>query len=416
MTKLLYIANVRLPTEKAHGLQIMQNCEAFADAGVQVALWIPRRTNVALLKDTPDVWAYYGIKRNFSLRRIACIDLLPLVAGRNDRIGKLLFYLEQITFTLMVLLYGLFTQADVYYSRDPFSLFVLSLVKPKHKLVYEAHMLAVGRGGRWLQRQVVSRMGTVVAITKPLAEDLAVLTSPPNPLSNGLERGSRTPASQSSKFLVAHDGIRRERFVGVPSQIEARGILGWAHEAFIVGYVGRLQTLSADKGVGVLVEALKQVDGASLAVVGGPDDMAEALRQHWLSLGLDESRFLYAGQVEPSRVPLYLSAFDVCAMPHPYTQQFAKYTSPLKLFEYMASQRAIIASELPGWADVIQHEVNALLVPPGDCQALTAAIIRLQDDPALRARLAEQAYQQVMEYHTWDARARVILAKVTGNG
>lgn len=409
MTTLLYIANVRLPTEKAHGLQIMQNCEAFADAGAQVTLWIPRRVNS---QDTSDVWAYYGVKRNFGLRRIPCIDLLPFVPGRNDRLAKGLFYIQQITFTLMVLLYAVFTQVDIYYSRDPFSLFALSWVKPQRKLAYEAHVLAVGRGGQWLQRQIVSRMGTVVAITKPLADDLAELTSPPNPLSNGLEKGSNP---RRSKFLVAHDGIRRERFANVPSQSEARRLLGWPPDSFIVGYVGRLQTLAFDKGVGTLVEALKQVDGASLAVVGGPDDMAEALRQHWINLGMSESGFLYAGHVEPGRVPLYLSAFDVCAMPHPYTQQFAKYTSPLKLFEYMASRRVIVASDLPGWADVIQHEINALLVPPGDSVGLAAAILRLRDDPVLRTRLAERAYERVMEHHTWDGRAQEILAKVTGH-
>jgi glycosyltransferase involved in cell wall biosynthesis len=395
MTSLLYIANVRLPTEKAHGLQIMQNCEAFADAGAQVALWAPRRINSVLLKSVSDIWAYYGVRRNFTIRRIPCIDLLPLVPGRNDGLARLLFYVEQFSFTLMTLVYGLFTQADIYYSRDPYSLFALSYIMPRRKLAYEAHVLATGRGRQWLQRQVVERVGTVVAITRPLGDDLAASTSP------------------SDKFLVAHDGIRPERFASVPPQVEARALLGWPREAFIVGYVGRLQTLAMDKGVGTLVEALRQVEGASLAVIGGPDEMAEALRQDWINLGLDESRFLVTGQVEPAQVPLHLSALDVCAMPHPYTQQFAKYTSPLKLFEYMASQRAIVASDMPGWADVIQHEVNALLVPPGDVGALAAAITRLGDDPALRQRLAERAYEQVLAHHTWEARAQNILAKIS---
>src|SRR4051812_30948237 len=76
--KLLYIASIRLPTEKAHGLQIVQNCEAFADAGAAVTLWVARRFNTAELRAVGDVWAHYGVKRNFVLRRIPCIDLLPL--------------------------------------------------------------------------------------------------------------------------------------------------------------------------------------------------------------------------------------------------------------------------------------------------------------------------------------------------
>ncbi|MBZ0290848.1 MAG: hypothetical protein K8I30_24690, partial [Anaerolineae bacterium] len=70
--KLLYIANIRMPTEKAHGLQIAQNCEAFADAGAEVELWVAQRVNTSELGAVKDIWTHYGIKRNFTLRRIPC--------------------------------------------------------------------------------------------------------------------------------------------------------------------------------------------------------------------------------------------------------------------------------------------------------------------------------------------------------
>lgn len=170
-------------------------------------------------------------------------------------------------------------------------------------------------------------------------------------------------STATTKFLVAHDGIRRERFANPPTQAEARAQIGWAQDAFIVGYVGRLQTMAADKGVGTLVEALAQVGSASLGLVGGPDDMAEALRQHWLTIGLSANQFLYAGQVAPDKVPLYLAALDVCVIPLPWTTHFAYYTSPMKLFEYMASRRAIIASDLPSIGEVVKDGETALLVP-----------------------------------------------------
>jgi glycosyltransferase involved in cell wall biosynthesis len=142
--------------------------------------------------------------------------------------------------------------------------------------------------------------------------------------------------------------------------------------------------------------------------------MAEALRQQWIAAGLPAADFRYAGQVAPDEVPLYLSAFDVCAMPHPYTEHFARATSPLKLFEYMASQRPIIASDLPGWADVVQDGDNAVLVPPGDVAALSEALHCLRDDPALRQSLAAAAYAHVMAHYTWDQRARMILDRCRG--
>jgi|FLYN01.1.fsa_nt_gi glycosyltransferase involved in cell wall biosynthesis len=388
---LLYIANARIPTEKAHGLQIIQNCEAFADTGVDVTLWAARRINTPEMRAIGDPWEYYGVKRNFALRYLPCLDLLSVAPSAFQ---PLAFVLQLSTFTLAALLLSLFAQADIYYSRDPLVLWALSFIKPRRTLAYEAHRLSSGRG-RWLQGQVVRGVGTVIAVTPQLADDLIAL------------------GADAKDVLVAHDGVRRERFANAPTQAEARRIIGWPQDVFIVGYVGRLHTLSMDKGLATLIEALRQVEGAALALVGGPDDMAAALRQHWVSLGLDESRFLCAGHVPPERVPWYLSAFDVCAMPHPWTAHFAHHTSPIKLFEYMAARRAIVASDLPGWSDVVQDGETVLLVPPGDPNALAAALKRLRDDPALRERLAVRAYERVMERYTWEARARAILARIT---
>jgi glycosyltransferase involved in cell wall biosynthesis len=440
MIRLLYIANIRLPTEKAHGLQIMQNCEAFADAGADVTLWAARRVNTAELRGVRDVWAHYGVKRNFALRRIPCIDLLPLVPGRDDLPARLIFYVQQSTFILMALLRALFTPADIYYSRDMLTLLALSLVKPRRSLAFEAHQYRRSRAGRWLQRQTVRRVGAVIPVTARLKQDLEGLISSSQlkiepvgarhtlplhhttPVPNvgaqhaaPLQRQSLQVAGED-KFLVAHDGVRAERFAHMPDRATARAALGWPADAFVVGYMGRLHTMKMDKGVGTLIDALKDVDGATLALVGGPDDMAEQFRQYWLSLGLDGARFINAGQVSPDKVPLYLSAFDVCAMPFPWTEHFAYYASPIKLFEYMAARRAIVASDLPSVAEVVQDDESALLVPPGDATALAAALVRLRDDPALRERLAACAHTEVMAHYTWAARAKAILAHIQRAG
>ena len=82
MPKLLYISLMRLPTERAHGLQIMQNCEAFAEAGCEVTLWVARRWNTREMRRVRDPYSYYGVDRNFSIRRIPCLDLFPLFPVR----------------------------------------------------------------------------------------------------------------------------------------------------------------------------------------------------------------------------------------------------------------------------------------------------------------------------------------------
>jgi glycosyltransferase involved in cell wall biosynthesis len=397
MPKLIYIANMRVPTEKAHGLQIFQNCEAFADAGIEVTLWAARRWNTPELRGIQDPFAYYGVKANFKLRRLLSLDLLMLVTRVSWR-SALLFYIQEFTFTISALSAAIFSRADVYYSRDTLILLLLSFFK--RGLAYEAHSLAQGRVGKLLQKLTVRRVGTVIGITSALRQGLVAMGAKPE------------------RAMVAHDGVRRERFENLPSRTEARRELGFPEDAFIVGYIGRLHTMAMDKGVSLLVEALANAWSrpggfpSSLALVGGPDDMAETLRQQWLALDMDEKRFLYLGHMPPEFVPLCLSACDVCAMPFPWTEHFAYYASPIKLFEYMAARRAIVASDLPAWEDVIKHEEHALLVPPSDVRALADAITRLHHDPLLRQTLAENAYQQVMAHYTWEARAKLILRKI----
>jgi glycosyltransferase involved in cell wall biosynthesis len=394
MPKLLYISMMRMPTEKAHGLQIVQNCEAFADAGYDVTLWVARRWNTLEMRAIKDPYVYYGVNSNFTIRRIPCVDLFPLFPA--DGIGaRIAFYIQMISYILVMLVLAIFTQADIYYSRDEMFLVVLSWLKPQKSLAYEAHLFSPSARGANLQRRVIDSVGTVISITPKLRDDLIS------------DRGA-TP----ERIIVAHDGIRQARFEHVPDRLTARGKIGWDDSAFIVGFVGRLQMIGMDKGVGTLVRALAQVDNASLALVGGPDDMAEQLRQQWLDLGLSADRFLYVGHVAPDEVPLYLSAFDVCAMPHPHTTQFAYYTSPLKLFEYMASHSAIVASDLPAWSDVVTHEKSALLVSPSDVDALATAINRLHATPDLRQKLADNAYTRVMADYTWSARAEKILTHI----
>ncbi|MFQ5627042.1 MAG: glycosyltransferase, partial [Methyloligellaceae bacterium] len=115
------------------------------------------------------------------------------------------------------------------------------------------------------------------------------------------------------------------------------------------------------------------------------------------------------GYVEPSRVPTYLAAADVLVLPNSGVTDISRYyTSPLKLFEYMATGRPIVASDLPAMQEVLVEGETALLVPSDDPAALAAAICRLRSRPALAQRLAQQAKRAVGAY-AWDQRATRLL-------
>ncbi|MAU13189.1 MAG: hypothetical protein CL607_25455 [Anaerolineaceae bacterium] len=389
MPKLIYLGVLRIPTEKAHGLQIMQNCEAFANTGYDVELWAARRINTPDMRQINDPFAFYGVEANFKLRRLPLLDLMPLARG-NLKIERVFFYMQIVSYVLVMLVTMLFTRADVYYSRDENILFALSLIKPRHKLAYEVHTLRPSKWGRWLQVQAAKRSGAVIPLTGKLRDDLA---------DDGI-----TP----DKMMVAHDGVRVSRFEGLPDRIQARQQIGWPEDAYIVGYMGQLKTMNMDKGVSLIVKAMTHIPDGYMAIVGGPTQAAEQLRQMWIDLGQPEDHFLYSGQVAPDDVPLYLRAFDVGMMPQPWTPHFAYYTSALKLFEYMAAGCTVVASDLPSAKEVLQHEQTALLFAHENVEALTVALLRLHDDTRLRDTLADYAYTEVMAHYTWDARAIAI--------
>jgi glycosyltransferase involved in cell wall biosynthesis len=389
MSHLIYIANARMPTEKAHGYQIVQMCEALALAGQQVTLVLPQRRN-----DQPDLqgihdpWAYYSVRRNFQIRYLPCLDLIWLLDNRPA------FWLQTLTFILSLLVWLPWQRYQYLFSRDPFIVAVLSLWQPT-RLIYEVHHKLRSRWGIALQRWLVGRVGLVVALTGTLAQQLQSL--------------------EATRIISAHDGVRPERFANVPSQAQARTQLSLPPESFIACYAGRLHTMEMGKGLDVLVEAAQWVPDLYFLLVGGPAQHVTALQQQWVKLGLPPDHFIAVGTVPPDHIPPYLAAADVCLITSPQNEFFANETSPMKLFEYMLAGKAIIASDLPSTREVVQHGHSAYLIPPSDPQGLAQALQTLHADPALRQRLGATAHQAALGY-TWEARARHILAAMNAVG
>jgi glycosyltransferase involved in cell wall biosynthesis len=159
------------------------------------------------------------------------------------------------------------------------------------------------------------------------------------------------------------------------------------------------------KGVDILVEALAHVPQVQGMIVGGHEQEPDLARIRSLAdrLGLAH-RVELTGNVAPSAVPPLLARAGILALPNTPSAISTYATSPLKLFEYMAAQRAIVASDLPSIREVLQHDANAWLVKAGDAAALAGGITRLADDPLLRSRLARAAFSAVAEY-SWGRRA-----------
>jgi len=171
-----------------------------------------------------------------------------------------------------------------------------------------------------------------------------------------------------------------------------------------VGYAGHLYPW---KGPDVLIAALERLPSVRGLVVGGLAGEQDLDRVRTLADRLVPGRITFAGQVEPPRVAALLRQADVLVLPNTPSRASAAYTSPLKLFEYMASGRPIVASDLPALREVLRPDENAVLVEAGSAEALAAGLARVLGDAALASRLAVRARADVQDW-TWDRRAERI--------
>ena len=175
---------------------------------------------------------------------------------------------------------------------------------------------------------------------------------------------------------------------------------------FTVGFVG---TLKPWHGLGTLVEGfarLRERDRSARLLIVGDGPERQRVEAELATLGVARGA-RFTGAVDPGRVPRFLRSMDVAVAPYPDLRPF--YFSPLKVYEYMAAGRAVVASRVGQLAELVDDGVTGLLCAPGDPAALAEALWRLRNDVELRLRLGRAARASVLRRHTWDAVAERIL-------
>ena len=361
--KIQYIANIRMPTEKAHGVQIMKTCEAFTRAGSIVELVVPnRKTDIA-----EDPFSYYAVDNSFAIKRVPVMDLIWL--------GRVGFWLESVSFALFAVAYVLRHRAAVYYSRDEFPLWLLSYFVST--VVWESH---TGRENFFTRRFMRAGRKCVV-------------------ISHGLKEWYQTKKAGAA-ILVAPDAVDLRSFTHPESQEAARQRLGLPADKKIALYIGQLDGW---KGVSTLLEASKlfSAEDPLVAIIGGEKAGLQKLAATY-------PKVLLLGPRPYTELADNQAAADVLVLPNTGTDPVSvHFTSPMKLFSYMTSGRPIVASDLPSLKEVLTAE-SAAFFTPDDPQSLAEAVRSMCSNPDRAARLAARAKTDVLGY-SWDARARSIL-------
>jgi glycosyltransferase involved in cell wall biosynthesis len=232
---------------------------------------------------------------------------------------------------------------------------------------------------REIERRVLRRADAVAVVSQELRSRLVDNGAPPQ------------------RVHVVPNGADVERFATLPCPGDCRARWGLNGE-FVVGFVGSLKPWH---GADVLLRALallRRTDPAARALIVGDGPSADSLRALAQELSLDEA-VLFTGALPHAEVAAALGAMDVAAAPYAPVPGF--YFSPLKLFEYMAAGRCVVASRLGQITDVIEDGVNGLLCDPADPQDLHERLLQVRSDSALRRNLGTAARDTVRDRYTW---------------
>ncbi|MBI2042616.1 MAG: glycosyltransferase family 4 protein [Candidatus Nealsonbacteria bacterium] len=371
--KITYIINARIPTEKAHGIHVMKMCEALAKK-CQVELVVSRRFNK--IKQNP--FDYYGVPRVFTIKKIPCIDLIPL----DKYLGNLALWIESFSFTFVVFFYLLFNKADIIYTRDKFLLFISPFWR---NFVFEIHTFPKRY---FIYARFFKRLKNLIVITEKLKNLFAGQGMSPQ------------------KILVAPDGVDIEMFK-LPNigMFEAREKLKLPQDKKIALYTGHLYEW---KGVSTLAEAARYLpDNIEIYFVGGTDEDIEKFKNKYLYI----RNVRVVGHRPYAEIPFWLRAADVLVIPNSGKEEISKHwTSPLKMFEYMASKTPIVASDLPSIREIL-NESNAVLFIPDNSESLAAGIIKILQNPRNSDIISSSALEDVKSY-SWDKRAEKICQKL----
>jgi len=369
-----YFSGSKIPSRDANSVHVMSMCAAFARAGREVVLAaIEGDRNVA-----GDDFETYGVAPRFRIVKHA-MSWQGLVSRLR-------------------------------YARAAPAL-VRQVIKPD--LVYGRHLLSLTLAARWgvpvffETHQAPSRLERLVErrlFGRPNFARLVVISE-----------------ALRDEYRRCHPDLPAERILVAPDAADPPVCNDDAAEVSIrradrlqVGYVGHLYP---GKGIEVVAALARKMPDVDFHVVGGTE--TDLARWRTQSNG-NGTNLVFHGHVPLVRTEAYRRAVDVLLAPYQSSvhgaggrADIARWMSPLKIFEYMGSGRAMIVSDLPVLREIVTDGETALLARPDDVDDWIAAVQRLRD-PALRQKLAGRARAQLVARHTWARRAQDVLANLEG--
>lgn len=376
--KVVYIANSAIPSRSANSVHVMKMCEALSQIGADLTLVVPDVCDEAYRGQDPH--AFYGVVPSFRIRRIRSVKRTP---------RGLLNY----AFAVLALVRTALPPGATIFTRSLLAAFFGILAGRRVLLEMHDTPLAVSRRvtDLFVRWRLFDRRGFLglVVISKPLKEHFVSLGWP------------------ARKVAVVPDAVNYSVFERLTAPT-------WGKQRYTIGYVG---SLCKGRGVEVIYELSARDPENDYRVYGGEE---EEVRE-WKGRSAGRRNIAFLGHVRNAEIADRLGEMDILLMP--YQRKIAvsgnfgdtaKWASPMKMFEYMASGRPVISSEIPVLKEVLSHGETCLFVDPEKVEDWLAAVRSLTSDGDLALGMGARARGLVREKYTWEKRAQAIKEMLDG--
>ncbi len=374
---ILYIASVRIPDARAAGLAIARQCEAFGIVGHTLTLAAPNRHKVQML----DLFSHYSVKKVFTLAYYPVIDII--------HIWEQGFYLARLTemVSSFFLVLKKASKIDIIYTRDQWMLVLPVFFGFRSRCVIEMHT----KHSNWAVRYVLRRVKKIVVISKGLQSFYGDLVG-------------------RKDIVWAPSGVNLEQFNLTQTKAELRVKFSLHTDTLVYGYVGKYSSFNENKGVDDIIKAFsiarKQLPGVHLLIAGLEDKEFPIVREVLASLNIPQNA-VSLFTLEQEKFSQYVIAADILLMNYPYTEHYAHYMSPTKLFAYLATGCPIISSDLPSVRDIAGDELITF-VSPNNVIEYAKAMVEAHDTHNESQIFATKRREVVSQYE-WKKRVEKII-------
>ncbi|MHC1729258.1 MAG: glycosyltransferase [Syntrophobacteraceae bacterium] len=394
MKRILVAHHAYFPGDMAHNRAVAVMLEAIHELGYEIDCILPRCS----ARSKPwSLEAHLAEKYRIRVKlKEHSAPVLPFVHRHASGFKKLYDFLalraNSFFFTLAVLLSGELYRVDVIYSRHTLLTFILSfLPKLNQRLVTEIHDVPESSWEQFKLGRLLRGKARVGVISRGIASRLGRMIS-----------GSH------EKLVSVPDAVPTSFIRGMLDRTEARKVLGITEAGTVITYCGSLHSQCAPEDI---ADAMALVCGHQKVgwIVGGFPEQVNHMKSRAGNL---DGRIRYWGLRPHYEIPYFLSASDILVVSYAaWHMRQAEMSSPLKIFEYIAARRPIVAPALPSVKEILTDRKSALLYIPGDPRSLAACIEELTDNRELGVQLANQAFSEFGAW-TWVERARRLFGEV----